>query len=88
MSVRQALKAKNRQLKSLVAEVNMLEVGSRSGEHEEHRLHQKLVELKKKYFQEKKRRQEMEEARVLHRLPVLVPGKDLFTGGGFRVTQY
>ena len=84
----QVLRAKNRQLKSLVAEVNMLEVESRDGEHTEQRLQMELLEYKKKYYLEKKRRLHVQEVKAMRvRPPVLIEGKDQFTGGGFKITQ-
>lgn len=83
----QVLRAKNRQLKSLVAEVNMLEVESRGSENEEQRLQQQLQELKKRYYRDKKRRHDAQEFKALRKPSLVIEGKDQFTGGGFKVTQ-
>ena len=47
--------------------------------------------MKKKYFKEKKRRfnkdQQLHVIRQTHREPNMLLNKDVFTGGGFKVTQ-
>ena len=84
----QVLRAKNRQLKSLVAEVNMLDLDSRDGEYMEQRLQREVLEYKKKYYREKKLRLHVQEVKAMRvRPPVHIEGKDQFTGGGFKITQ-
>ncbi|KAL8610974.1 hypothetical protein ACOMHN_042590 [Nucella lapillus] len=80
-------------MKCVAAERNMLESENKLGEYDVHKLEQQLVDLKKRYFREKKLRQTLQEASRFQDLnpavlPVLRAGiPEKFTGGGFRVSH-
>ena len=65
----------------------MFECENKVAEYDMHRLEVEMRDVKKKYFKEKKRRHNMREAKAISRvLPSIVPGREQFTGGGFKVS--
>ncbi|CAG9466383.1 unnamed protein product [Pedinophyceae sp. YPF-701] len=92
LSVYQAsLKEKSRQLKSMASELNMYQAQVNEHKYEIERLVRELNDVKRKYFEQKKREQ-LERQRMASTAPG--PGADAgsggpsrFTGGGFSLTQ-
>ncbi|XP_035672654.1 cilia- and flagella-associated protein 58-like [Branchiostoma floridae] len=89
----QALKEKNKQLKSMASELNMYDSQNSEYKYEIERLARELQDVKKKYFmQKKKEQQQKERERALQQAgaPIIQPQRTdqpRFTGGGFNLRQ-
>ncbi|KAI8483082.1 hypothetical protein Bbelb_392380 [Branchiostoma belcheri] len=89
----QALKEKNKQLKSMASELNMYDSQNSEYKYEIERLARELQDVKKKYFmQKRKEQQQKERERALQQAgaPIIQPQRTdqpRFTGGGFNLRQ-
>lgn len=86
------LKNKNRQLKGLVAEMNMIHADTQIQEYDLKKMELQTNDLKKKYFKEKKKRFEDQQKTALLKKTYnqqmhIIFDRDVFTGGGFKVSQ-
>ncbi|KAK7471520.1 hypothetical protein BaRGS_00035859 [Batillaria attramentaria] len=80
------LRAKNRQMKSLVAELNMHDSESKMHQYDIKKLELQISDMKKKYFKERKRCYDLREIKHMRKTVPNLP-KEQFTGGGFKVSS-
>lgn len=81
------LRGKTRQLKSLVAELNMNDSDMKMTQYDLQKMKVQLMDYKKRYYQERKKNRAMHEAKPIQLTRPNLP-RQQFTGGGFRVTPF
>ncbi|XP_025103607.1 cilia- and flagella-associated protein 58-like [Pomacea canaliculata] len=79
------LRNKNKQLKQLTAELNMFETDTKLQKHDINKMEKEVTDLKKKYYKEKKHRQENLDKKIFGFRRALLP-RPQFTGGGFKLS--
>lgn len=83
----QVLRNKNKQLKQLTAELNMFETDTKLQKHDINKMEKEVTDLKKKYYKEKKHRQENLDKKIFGFRRAVLP-RPQFTGGGFKLSVW